>query len=54
MPAPRTVIENIAKRVLTIPTLRTRRRDSLDFHDVAVWNIKEALIKAYDAGRKSR
>jgi hypothetical protein len=47
-----TTVKNIAKKVLRIETLETRRRDSLDFHDCAVWNIKEALEKAYRAGMK--
>ena len=28
--------------------------DSLDFHDVAVWELKKALLAAYELGRKSR
>jgi hypothetical protein len=39
----------IARRYLGIPTLETRRSDSLDFHDVAVWQLKAALRAAYDA-----
>ncbi len=44
-------LESIAKRVLGIPTLETRSSDSLDFHDVAVWCVREALEQAYAAGR---
>lgn len=29
---------------------KTRKSDSLDFHDVSVWGVKEALIAAYQAG----
>lgn len=47
-------LEEIAKTVLDLPTLETRRSDSLDFHDLAVWSIKEALELAYDAGRKNQ
>ena len=47
-------LEEIAQRVLDMPTLDTRRSDELDFHDLAVWSIKEALELAYDAGRASR
>lgn len=32
--------------------IKTRKMDSLDFHNVAVWEVKEALKAAYDAGRK--
>lgn len=44
---------NIAKYHLKIETLETRKSDSLDFHDVAVWSIKSALEAAYQEGRKS-
>jgi hypothetical protein len=47
-------LEQIATRTLGIPTLETRRSDRLDFHDLAVWQIKDALRAAYDAGRASR
>ena len=40
----------IASQHLDIPTLETRRSDSLDFHDVAVWQVREALQAAYLAG----
>ncbi len=40
----------IAKEQLHIDTLETRRSDSLDFHDVAVWSVKAALEAAYRAG----
>ena len=33
----------IAKATLHIDTLETRKSDSLDFHDVAVWSVKAAL-----------
>ena len=47
------VLADIAKRVLNIETLETRKMDSLDFHDVAVWEIKKALEAAYRAGAAS-
>ena len=46
-------LEEIAAKILYIETLETRNSDSLDFHDVAVWNIKAALEKAYEAGKAS-
>ena len=46
-------VNEIAQRILHIDTLQTRKSDSLDFHDVAVWNIKEALEAAFEAGRKA-
>ena len=43
-------VEQIAKQVLGIETLEAQKLDRLDFHDVAVWNVKEALEAAYRAG----
>jgi len=40
----------IAKKTLHVDTLETRKSDSLDFHDVAVWSVKAALEAAYRAG----
>lgn len=44
-------LEAIAESILDIPTLKTRMRDSLDFHEVAVWEIKAALDAAYLIGK---
>ncbi|MDA0207668.1 MAG: hypothetical protein O2795_20330 [Acidobacteria bacterium] len=40
-------LASIAKRILQIPTLETRKSDQLDFHEVAVWSLKEALRLAF-------
>jgi hypothetical protein len=40
----------IARDHLGIETLETRKRDSLDLHDVSVWGVKDALLAAYQAG----
>ena len=44
------IIAAIAKKHLFIETLETRNGDRLDFHDVAVWAVKEALTEAFQAG----
>ena len=44
------LLTRIAQEHLFINTLETRKSDSLDFHDVSVWGVKEALIAAYQAG----
>ena len=44
------LIERIAKEEMHIETLETRKSDSLDFHDTAVWAIKSALTRAFVAG----
>lgn len=49
-PAAHEELENIARTVLSIETLATRNSDRLDFHDVAVWDLKQALKAAYLAG----
>tara|TARA_B100000609_G_scaffold186290_1_gene170841 strand:+ start:194 stop:388 length:195 start_codon:yes stop_codon:yes gene_type:complete len=46
-------INEIAQRILRIDTLQTRKSDSLDFHDCAVWTLKEALEAAFEAGRQA-
>ena len=47
-------LENIANNVLGIDTLETRNSDSLDFYEVSVWGIKEALMQAYNMGKNSK
>jgi len=44
------IIATIAKEHLSFHTLETRRSDSLDFREVAVWCVKAALEAAYKAG----
>jgi len=41
----------IAER-LGFPTLETRS-DRRDFREVAVWTLRDALMRAYEAGRRS-
>ncbi len=48
------LLTDIAKKHLNIETLETRNSDSLDFHDVAVWCLKDALQAAYEAGLQSK
>lgn len=43
-------LTEIAMRHFQVEALETRKSDSLDFHDVAVWSIKEALKEAYELG----
>ena len=45
------ILERIAQAELRIETLRERKSDSLDFHEISVWGLKRALKAAYDAGR---
>jgi len=44
-------LAEIARDLLGIETLETRKSDDLDFHDLAVWTIERALTVAYEAGR---
>jgi hypothetical protein len=44
------ILTNIAATHLNIPTLRIRRSDCLDFHNVSVWGVRSALKAAFDAG----
>ena len=47
------LLEIAHRHIDRIETLETRRSDSLDFHDVAVWELKSALEAAYRAGQAS-
>jgi hypothetical protein len=51
--APETLLAELAHRHPGIATLATRNSDSLDFHDVAVWAIRDALEAAWQAGRSA-
>lgn len=44
-------LTKIAKKHLYIETLEERHSDSLDFYDLAVWNIKAALKEAFELGQ---
>jgi hypothetical protein len=51
-PAPEALLLEIAqKHFPDLETLETRNSDGLDFHDVAVWAIRDALEAAYAAGK---
>lgn len=43
-------LADIAKKHLSIDTLASQRSDRLDFHDLAVWSIEQALEAAFQAG----
>lgn len=47
-------LADIAKKHLSLETLETRNSDGLDFHDVAVWCLKNVLKSAYEAGLQSK
>jgi hypothetical protein len=47
-------LDSIAKRALRVPTLATRNADHLDFHEVGVGALRDALRLAYRAGRSAR
>lgn len=47
------LLAEIARKALNIKTLDTRNSDGLDFHEVAVWEVKAALKAAFEAGRDS-
>jgi hypothetical protein len=46
-----TTINDIARRFMAVGSLETRGRDADDFHTLGVWAIKDALERAYEAGR---
>ncbi|MFZ3017293.1 MAG: hypothetical protein WA056_02400 [Gallionella sp.] len=44
------LLASIAQKHLRIETLEVQNSDRLDFHDVGVASLKEALHAAFDAG----
>jgi len=44
------MLAQIANDVLNINTLETKNSDSEDFHELSVWDVKEALEKAFVLG----
>jgi hypothetical protein len=44
------ILTQIASKFLDIETLKVQNSDDKDFHDLAVWQIQEALEKAFAAG----
>lgn len=52
------IVQEIAKKeILAIESrcdLETRRSDGEDFFEVSVWELKKALLEAYNAGRNSK
>ena len=48
------LLNQIAAEHLHIDTLVTRNSDRLDFHEVSVWGLKEALQAAFTAGQQSK
>ena len=47
------VLLEIAKEELFLETLEARGWDTWDFHEHGVLSIRDALRKAYEAGRQS-
>jgi len=47
-------LEQIAREKLGIATLETQRSDSIDFHEVAVWQLRAALEAAFEAGKATK
>jgi hypothetical protein len=45
-----TTLAQIAQKHLGIVTLEVRKRDRLDFHEVSVLSVADALRAAYDTG----
>ena len=44
------IITQIANKFLNMETLETQNSDDKDFHNLSVWQVKEALEKAFIAG----
>ncbi|MBO6850556.1 MAG: hypothetical protein JJ867_08835 [Marinobacter sp.] len=46
------IVVSLAKEILSIDSLEVRNSDSLDFYELSVWSIKEALIRAVKEGEE--
>lgn len=44
------ILTEVAKNCLSIDSLKTRKNDKLDFHDLAIWQIRAALENAFYEG----
>jgi len=49
-PSEALLLEIATRHFHTIETLETQNSDRLDFHDVAVWCLRDALEAAFNAG----
>ena len=47
-------LEVLAQVHMNIETLAERRMDALDFHEVAVWQVKSALRAAFELGKAAQ
>lgn len=47
-------ISAVASIVGNIPTLGRQNTDSLDFHEISVWTLKEMLRISYELGKLSQ
>lgn len=47
-------IEHIGRHYLHLRTLVRRGDNVLDFHELPVWEIRDALRAAYEAGQRGR
>ena len=45
------MLSRIAKDVLRIATLKTRKAGHLDFYEIAVWELRRALELAFMVGQ---
>lgn len=52
--ATETKIAEIARTHLGVETLATRNRDALDFYDLGVASLRNALLAAYEAGANQK
>lgn len=46
-------LARIANNELSVETLQTRNSDGLDFHTVSVWQLRAALLAAFELGHRT-
>lgn len=48
------ILKLIQEEVCCVSTIETRKRDSLDFHDVHIASLVALVKKAFEAGKNSK
>ena len=46
------IIANIAREKLNVDILEARHQNSLNFREISVWSLRDALTDAFEAGRR--
>tara|TARA_R110002110_G_scaffold196181_7_gene405978 strand:- start:211 stop:372 length:162 start_codon:yes stop_codon:yes gene_type:complete len=45
---------DIVRKHLGLTTLRIKGNDNIDIKQIPIWDLKDALVAAYNAGKESK